>query len=87
MSPDMINASFEVTASAAVLNHCRVLLHDRQVSGVSTTSTGFFFAWGLWNLFYYPHIGQPLSFAAGIAVTVANCLWLVLLIAFSRRQS
>lgn len=87
MSPDLINASFEAMASAAVLNHCRALLRDRTVNGVSTASTGFFFAWGLWNLFYYPHIGQPLSFAAGIAVTASNCLWLVLLVVFSKRPA
>lgn len=84
MISDAINASFEALAGVAILNHCRTLWRDRQVKGVSVLSTAFFFTWGLWNIFYYPHIGQIFSFIGGLLVVSANCLWLVLMIAFSR---
>lgn len=44
--PDIINGTFEALASLMVLNHCRVLLKDRTVAGVSIASTIFFTLWG-----------------------------------------
>lgn len=79
MSPDLINAAFEFCAAIAVALHCRAILHDREVHGVSTAGIGFFVAWGFWNLYYYPHLEQPLSFVCGIAVTVVNLVYVGLL--------
>ncbi len=38
-------------------------------------ATGFFAAWGLWNLLYYPALGQWFSFAAGVLLCFGNCVW------------
>lgn len=73
---DIINGCFEAFASIFILGHCLVLYRDKLVRGVSTLSTAFFFAWGLWNIIYYPHLGQVFSFYAGLCVVAANCLWL-----------
>jgi hypothetical protein len=35
----------------------------------------FFTSWGVWNLYYYPSLGQWLSFAAGIALCLGNIAW------------
>ncbi|MFY9327820.1 MAG: hypothetical protein WAO76_07355 [Georgfuchsia sp.] len=83
MTPDLINAAFEFCAAIAVSLHCRAILHDRQVHGVSPTAVALFVAWGCWNLFYYPHLDQPLSFACGIFVTVANLVYVGLLIRYN----
>jgi hypothetical protein len=80
--PDIINGAFEFTAALMVLNHCRVLLHDKAVAGVSILSTAFFTLWGGWNCFYYPHLGQWFSFAGGIAILVCNVVWVGLMIFF-----
>lgn len=82
MIQDLINGSFEVAAGLAVLHHCAVLRHDRQVRGLSIPAVFFFTAWGFWNIYYYPFLGQPLSFAGGIFVTVANCTYLALLLQY-----
>lgn len=74
--PDLVNGGFEACASIFILNHCRVLWKSKQANGVSVVSTMFFLAWGLWNLFYYPHLGQRFSFYAGIAVVLANLIWI-----------
>lgn len=74
MLADIINGSFEALASLFILNHCRVLWRQKQVRGVSIVSTSFFFTWGVWNIAYYPMIGQPFSFACGVLVTAANAL-------------
>lgn len=71
-------------SSLMVLNHCRVLLRDKAVAGVSILSTVFFTLWGGWNLFYYPHLGQWLSFYGGIAIMIANALWVLLMMKYRR---
>ncbi|HET8688644.1 MAG TPA: hypothetical protein VFM18_18675 [Methanosarcina sp.] len=78
--PDLINGSFELFGGVFILNHCRVLYQDKKVAGVSILSTAFFFAWGVWNLYYYPHLEQWLSFVGGLSIASANLLWVYLLI-------
>lgn len=80
MIPDIINGLFELLGGLFILNHCRAVLRDRSVAGVSIAGTVFFFLWGLWNLFYYPHLDQLWSFAGGVLIVIANCLWVGLLI-------
>lgn len=79
---DLINAGFELSAGAAQAQNCRRLLRDRAVAGVDWRVTGFFAAWGIWNLLYYPALGQYLSFTGGVAVTAANITWVVLALRF-----
>lgn len=79
MSPDLINAAFQLFASAFILNHARVLWKSKQAHGVSMLSGAFFNAWGIWNVWYYPHLDQTLSFYAGVAVVLANTFWITLI--------
>jgi len=83
LSPDLINASFEILGAIFVLNHCKVLYQEKTVAGVSIISVAYFQLWGIWNLFYYPHLGQSISFYATIAITVANTIWIILLLQYS----
>ena len=80
--PDLINGSFELLAGFFILNHCKKVVKDKKVRGVSIISVAFFTSWGFWNLFYYPHLGQVLSFWGGIIVVFANALWTILLIRY-----
>ena len=80
MTPDLINALFEFLGGVFILNHVRLLLKQKTVSGVSVLSTAFFLGWGFWNLFFYPHLGQMLSFAAGVFLTVTQLLYVFLLL-------
>lgn len=83
MLPDIINALFELFGGFFILNHCRVLWRDKEVKGVSIISTIFFTLWGLWNLYFYPSLGQWWSFVGGIMIVIANFIWVGLLIKFS----
>lgn len=85
MNPDFINGAFELLGGAMILNHCRAVLRDKAVAGVSIASTGFFGAWGLWNLFYYPHLGQWWSTAGGAVIVAANFAWVSLLLKYRGR--
>lgn len=78
--PDLINGSFEALAGAMVLNHCRVLYAEKMVRGVSVLSSCFFTLWGMWNLYYYPVLNQPLSFYGGMVVVAANALYVGMMV-------
>jgi hypothetical protein len=56
------------------------------VKGVSILSTTMFTAWGFWNLFYYPHLGQWWSFTGGLAIVAANALWVALMLKYRARH-
>jgi hypothetical protein len=47
-----------------VLNHCRGVLPDKAGAGVSVFSVALFTTWGFWNLYFYPSLGQWMSFSA-----------------------
>lgn len=79
MSPDRINALLEYMGVLFALYNCHILIQDNgQVSGVSIASIAFFTVWGVWNLFYYPHLGQKASAIAAGGLVAANGAWLVL---------
>lgn len=80
MIPDLVNGGIEFTGGLLLLLHSRQVLRDREVKGVSVPPMLFFLAWGFWNLFYYPHLGQWWSFAGGCFVVAANALWVALVL-------
>lgn len=85
-SPDLINASLELGGALfSALNVVR-LWRDRTVAGVSYTAFAFFTLWGCWNLFYYPHLSQPLSALAALALVLVNIAWLLLAWWFARER-
>lgn len=84
--PDVINGLFEALAGLMVLNHCRVLRQHKEVRGVSILSCAFFTAWGFWNLFYYPHLGQMWSFVGGLVIVAANALWVGMMVVYSMKK-
>jgi hypothetical protein len=52
------------------------------VKGVHWIPTGFFTAWGFWNLYYYPHLDQWLSFFGGLFIVAGNFSWLILMVMY-----
>lgn len=86
MTSDLFNGLFELAGGLFILNHCRAVLRDKAVAGVSIVSTAFFSAWGIWNLYYYPHLDQWWSFTGGIAVVAANCWWVYLLLKYRSKS-
>lgn len=76
MLPDMINGFFEAFGAWSIWMHVRAIRKAKSWSGLSPLAVCFFTLWGWWNLFYYPHLGQWLSFAGGIVLVAGNCFWL-----------
>ena len=79
---DLVNGSYESLAAFAVLNHCRVLYNAKKSEGVSILSVIFFWTWGIWNVYYYPHLNQWISFLGGCMIVLANGLYVYLLIKY-----
>lgn len=76
MNNDVINGLFEWAGSMTIALNVAKLIGDRVLKGVNWQSTAFFTLWGLWNLHYYPSLGQWFSFSGAVAIVSANGLWL-----------
>ena len=63
--PDVINGVFEALGGFVVLLNVRAILRDKEVKGVRWSPVGFFSLWGFWNIFYYAHLNQWVSWAGG----------------------
>ncbi len=83
---DAANGGFEALASLAVLRSCWILHKDKMVRGVSLLMVAFFTVWGAWNVYYYPFLGQTLSFVAGVAVLLSNALYVSMLAYYRERN-
>jgi len=86
MTPDLINALFEACGAVLVLLSIHRLHRDKLVRGVHWAPVLFFTAWGVWNLFYYPHLRQLLSFRAGICLALVNAIWLAQLLYYLKAE-
>lgn len=84
--PDAINAFFESIGCFFIATSIVKLHKQKIVRGVSWLHAGFFATWGYWNIFYYPHLDQWLSFAGGMGITIANTIWLSQLIYYTRKE-
>ena len=84
--PDLFNASLEAVAGLFIGLSCWRLYNDKKVRGVNVITVGFFAFWGFWNLYYYPHLGQWLSFWGGIVVVTVNTFWMGQMLYYGRGE-
>lgn len=82
---DAANGAFELFGAPFIFLSVVKLLREKSVRGVSWIHASYFTAWGFWNLYYYPHLDQWLSFAGGTAIVLANVTWVILLVYYGRR--
>ena len=78
--PDIINGCIELIGACFTWRNFVQLRRDRHLVGVYWPTTAFFAAWGLWNLIYYPALGQWFSFAGGVLLVAGNVGWVMLAI-------
>jgi hypothetical protein len=83
--PDLMNGLLEFTGGWMLAFNVRKLWRDKMVRGVHWGPTLFFFAWGVWNLYYYPHLGQWFSFAGGCWIVAVNGAWWLLMLRYRSR--
>lgn len=85
MWPDVVNGLYEMMGAPFILLSVWNLYKQKRVRGVSWVHVGFFTTWGFWNLFYYPYLGQWWSFVGGIAIAIANTIWLCQMIYYKQK--
>lgn len=73
---DFANGLFELLGGLMIWGNVVRIRQDKMVRGVNWKITGFFWAWGLWNLYYYPHLSQWFSFTGGLVICGTNFVWL-----------
>lgn len=83
MSLDLINGLFELGGAILLWMNVARLHRDKCVRGVHPVPAWFFACWGLWNLVYYPSLGQWFSVAGGALLVVANIVWVAQMVYYS----
>lgn len=86
-TPDLINSAFEAFGSVMIWLNVWRLYIDKETKGVSVGPTAFFVFWGFYNLFFYPHLHQWLSFAGGCSLVIANTFWLGLMLHYRKKAT
>ena len=86
MTPDLINALFTILGTIIIALNIHKVMGDKLVRGVHWYMGGFFCLWGIWNLFYYQHLDQWLSFTAGILMVTMNLIYTALLIHYTWKE-
>lgn len=84
---DLINACFELSGGCIILLNVRQLYKDKELKGFHWGVLLFFTVWGYWNLYYYPHLQQWLSFIGGISVVSSNTIYLSMVIYYMIRSN
>lgn len=86
MWQDNINGTYELVGGFFLFLNCLKLYRDKKIRGVSILATAFFASWGFWNLYYYPHLGQWMSFLGGICIVSFNTLWVGMMLWYTRLE-
>ena len=84
-APDIINGLFEAVGGTMNWLNVVALYRDKEVKGVRILPQAIFFIWGVWNLYYYPHLNQWMSFTGGLVIVLANCVWVSLALFYARK--
>lgn len=76
MTPDHINAGFELVAGILLTFNVVRIYYDKKTRGVSILPLSFMVLWGLWNCYFYPSLGVMWSFYCGLFCTAINAIWI-----------
>ena len=86
---DLVNGIFEFIGAILCWLNVKRIRKERELKGFYWPVQAFFTVWGVWNLFYYPHLEQWFSFTGGALLVLGNGTWVGLAIKYSlaeRRQ-
>jgi hypothetical protein len=86
MTPDLINGIFEGIGAIFTWANAMRVVRDRGYAGIYLPAVVFFTSWGIWNLAYYPHLGQWFSLAGAYALVAGNACWIAAMLKFGRKQ-
>ena len=83
---DFVNGAYEMLGAPFIFLSILNLVKEKKVKGVDWRAVTFFSTWSIWNLYYYPHLGQWASFFGGICIAIANLAWLLIMIYYILKE-
>ena len=84
-NPDLINSLFELFGGIFLWLSVYRLYKAKCYKGISIIPITFYALWGYWNLYYYPHLNQWLSFYAGFNVVASNTVWVIMALYYKNK--
>lgn len=81
---DTTNGLFELVGALLNWRNVARIRRDQRVRGVDWRTWAFFTAWGWWNVYYYPSLGQWASMLGGLVMVSANTVWVWYAIKYRR---
>ena len=87
ITPDLINGLIELAGAMFTWRNAWQLWKDREIRGVYWPMSLFFTVWGVWNLYYYPSLGQWVSLYAGILLSSGNVAWVAMAVYLKQELS
>ena len=86
MTPDRVNAAFEVVGAVSVWANFAAILKDKGYAGTRIPMMAFFTSWGFWNLYFYSHLLQWASLGASLGLTSGNVAVVAAMVYFGRKK-
>ena len=86
ISPDLINAAFEVFGSLATWGTFAAIRKDKGYAGIRLPIMAFFTSWGFWNLYFYAHLIQWVSLVASLSLTGGNVAVIIAMLWYGRKR-
>jgi hypothetical protein len=86
ITPDVINAVFEIVGSVATWGTFAAIRKDRGYAGTRIPLMAFFTSWGFWNLYFYSHLLQWLSLVASLGLTGGNVAVIAAMLYYGRKK-
>jgi len=83
---DAFNGLFEFFGTFFILKSIMKLRQDRIVRGIAWQQVAFWTFWGYCNIYYYWAMNSPLSWWAGMLVTIVNTIYVAMLIYFTAEE-
>jgi len=80
LNNDLIVMFFEGVGAIIAWMNVFQYIKDREVKGISWPMTGFYIAWGVWNIFFFADLHYWFALSAGIVLLIGNIIWLYLVI-------
>lgn len=81
---DIINSGFKYTSGFFIIPTIYNLYKSKNAEGISFIHIFFFTLWGIWNLYYFRKMNQPLSMIANIFLVIMNFIWMAMVIYYKR---
>lgn len=82
MTPDQINACFELGGAAAIALSCRQVLKAKSADGVAVADVLFFLCWCAYSVYYYTCLGQAYSQAIAMLVFCVRVTYVSLVVRY-----